>query len=109
MTLMTLNSLIALAIAFVALGSIKCMNGITPHSLRAAMVMVFVGAGGQALGFAAGAWDHYLDTLLYGGILALLIGNRRAPVWIPPAWSPRLAIITSMVTVVIVACYWTLE
>lgn len=105
MTLMTVNALIASIICLVAIGLITSMNGITPHSIRVAIVLIMVGAGGQAIGFASGAWDHYLDTLLYGGILSLLIANRRAPSCMPAGLSNRLALWSCGSAITLVGLY----
>ena len=109
MTLVTINSWIAGVICLVAIGSIRCMNGVTPHAVRAGIVMIMAGAGGQALGFLAGAWDHYLDTLLYGGLLTLLLANRRAPACIPAAASQRLALLCCAGTTALIGVYVTLN
>jgi hypothetical protein len=102
-TLVTLNSWMAGAIALVSLGSIACMNGTTCHAVRLAILALLIGGAGQALGFAFSDWDHYLDTILYAGILALLVSNRRGPKWIPSTWSPLLAIGVLLFAVAVLA------
>lgn len=92
MTLIGFNSFVAFVIALVAAASVKAMNGKTSHAVRCAIVVLFVGALAQSVGFWVKQWDHYCDTILYVGILALLIANLRSPDPIPARWSGRLAI-----------------
>ncbi len=71
------NSGLALVMALSAVYSIAKMNGTTRHCIRAGILLVLVASVGQALGGFTGKWDHWLDTLLYSGVLLLLVFNRR--------------------------------
>jgi NhaP-type Na+/H+ or K+/H+ antiporter len=71
------NSGLALVMALSAVYSIAKMNGTTRHCIRVGILLILIASVGQAVGWAAGQWDHWLDTLLYSGVLFLLIFNRR--------------------------------
>lgn len=77
MTWSLFNTGLAGVIFLAAIWSVSKMNGTTCHAVRIAILLILVSAGGQVLGVATGAWDHYLDTLLYSGVLLFLIFNRR--------------------------------
>jgi hypothetical protein len=109
MTLVTFNVLMAGVIALVAIGSIGAMNGATSNAVRMAVLMIMVGAGGQVIGWAATQWDNYLDTILYGGVLTLLVSTRRGPVLASPAWASRLSLAIVAVTLAAVLFYLALE
>lgn len=109
MSLITLNSYLAGAIALVALSSVACMNGTTSHAVRSAIVLLAVAAAGQAIGYAADQWDHYLDTLLYGAVIALMLATRRVPLCLPAYWSPLLAGASLVFTVTVALVYLSFE
>jgi hypothetical protein len=108
MTLMTVNSWLAGVIALVALGGVARMTARTNCAVRWAVLLLMVSAGGQWLGFATGVWDHYLDTMLYGGILALLLANQRQPQWVIDTWSKWSAYAVLGLTVAIVIAYFAI-
>lgn len=87
MTIESLNAWIAGAVAFLAIGTMNRMNGKTAWSVRYAVLMIFVAMVGQSLGYAAGAWDHYCDTLAFAGIASFLLACRRNPIGIPWPWN----------------------
>ncbi len=91
MSLMTVNAILAGVIFFTAVGSIRAMNGVTSNSMRFAIVMVLTASAGQALGMATAQWGPYLDTILYGGILAIFLANNRTGKWIRGALARRLS------------------
>lgn len=71
------NSVLAVVMALAAVWSIARMNGTTRHCIRIGILLILVGAAGQALGFAVGQWDHWLDTVLYTGVFVILVFNTR--------------------------------
>jgi hypothetical protein len=77
MSIVTLNTLVALAVGLVAIGAVKRMSARTDCAVRWAILLIVVGGIGQAIGFFSETWDHYLDTLFYGGVLALLLAEQR--------------------------------
>lgn len=83
----TLNAWLAAAVALLAIGTINRMNGTTNWSVRFAVLLILAAMLGQSLGFAAGQWDHYCDTLLYAGVAGFLLSCRRNPIGIPYPWN----------------------
>ena len=71
------NTLYALAVVFAAAACIARMNGTTPHGVRLGIVLIFAAGFGQFLGPLMQQWGHWLDTLLYTGVIVLLVFNRR--------------------------------
>lgn len=106
MSLISVNAIIAAVIFFTGVGCVKAMNGVTCDSVRWAVIMVMIGAGGQALGVATGQWDAYLDTILYGGILAVFLANKRSGKWIPISWAPHLSAGAMIGSLAIALGYW---
>jgi hypothetical protein len=49
--------------------------------LACALVTLAAGLLGQAFGQLAGNWQNAFDTLMFGGVLAVLIANRRGAVF----------------------------
>lgn len=94
-----INVVLALAGALVALGAANRMSRSTERTI----IIAFTTVGAGLIGFALATvwpnkWQAACDTLLLGGILALLIGTRKATIWIPPAWMPRISYGVSAVT-----------
>ena len=77
MTWPTFNTALTVVIFFSAIWSIAKMNGTTRHCIRLGILLILVASLGQALGAALTEWEPYLDTLLYCGVLILLLFNRR--------------------------------
>lgn len=98
----TLNAFIAFIAAGLAIGTLNRMNGKTSWSVRCAVILIFVSMLGQSLGYAAGAWDHYCDTLLFAGICAFLLACRRNPIGIPYPWNEVGSYTASAIAVMIV-------
>lgn len=95
------NAAIAFAGALVALGAVNRMTDATDGCIRVAFALT--GAG--LIGYGAStiwpeSWRHACDTVLIGGLVALLIGTRKHTIWLPPAWMPRLSYAVSAGTVV---------
>ena len=109
MSIVGFNTLIGLAIAGVALGSIRSMGPASDCAVRWAIVMIFVGSLGQLLGVVLSAWDNYLDTLFYGGVLALLIANQRKPRGVPADWSKWGAYAAVSGSIGAALVYWALS
>lgn len=66
-----MSNVFAIAAALTAAAVLDSMDGVTRHALRYAVLLVFVGALGHALGNAAA------DSLAYAGIAAFLLADRR--------------------------------
>lgn len=75
----TFNSILAVLGFFACLAAATVMNGTTSHVMRASLVLIALGLLGQGIGTQVGQWESCFDTLLFGGILAWLIGSRRMP------------------------------
>lgn len=101
--MMYFNCVLA-AIAAVLVGS--CLNKMSRASscaVRWSLLLVLVACVGQAIGPAVKTWDHYVDTLMYGGIVAfLLANNRRATTGVPTRWAEPLACVAAVATAIIV-------
>src|SRR5690349_1265439 len=83
----TLNAVLAGVVFCLAIGTANRMNGKTSWSIRVALLVILIGMLGQSIGYFAGKWDHYCDTLLYAGIGAFLLACRRNPVGFPWPWN----------------------
>lgn len=66
-----MSNVFAIAAALAAAAVLDGMNGVTRHVLRCAVLLVFVGALGHALGNAAA------DSLAFSGMAAFLLADRR--------------------------------
>jgi hypothetical protein len=94
-----LNLIVATAGALVAMGAINRMSRETECTIIASFVTVGAGLIGYALGTVLpGRWQHTMDTVLLGGIVALLVGTRRHTIWINPALMPRISACVSIAT-----------
>lgn len=109
MTLATVNAVMAGAIFFVTIGSITCMNGVTCNAVRGSMIFILAGSLGQMLGHWTGQWGPYLDTVLYGGLLAFLVANKRSGKSIPSWLSPVLSFGVLVLTLIVVIVYYRLN
>lgn len=76
-TIITLNSIMAFIGALLAIGALRSMTKATKHAPRFAIVIILVGLFAQAFGIWTKQWDHYADTLLFGGIVAFMLANKR--------------------------------
>jgi hypothetical protein len=103
MTLININTALAVLLAVIAFSSLNKMSLSTDCTVRFAIALIFIGALGQAGGELLGKWDRYVDTLLYGGLIALLLANhRRTPTGLGTRWSRPLSFLAAAVTVAIV-------
>ena len=91
-----LNIGLAVMGVLVAFGAVHRMSAETECPIILAFVTVASGLGGQILG--ALAWQGVFDTLLFGGVTALMIGTRRQTVWISPDWMPRVSLAVSLLS-----------
>jgi hypothetical protein len=94
-----INALLAVAGALVALGAANRMDRDTERTI----ILAFATTGAGLLGFALTACmpdrgQSACDTLLVGGVAALLVGTRRRTVWLPPEWMPRISAVLSLAT-----------
>jgi hypothetical protein len=91
-----INAVFAATGALLAFRAINRMNGITDHAMRFSFVLIGVGLAGEVVsGLLPDAWQHGIDTLLFGGLLAAFIGTRRVPamiVGLSEAWRVRLGV-----------------
>ena len=90
--IMTFNACLALITSLVIVSTLNHMaKGKTPPAIMLAMVVIFAGMVGQGAGVLIGqlaelvgekahGWDHFVDTLLYGGLLAFVMACRRFPI-----------------------------
>lgn len=76
------TSLLAGAAVLLAL-SFNHMTKSTSHAVRFAMLLLFIGVIGQAIGLWLPTWDSWTDTLIFGGVVALLLANTRGPFVFP--------------------------
>lgn len=94
------NVAIAVLGAFVAFGAVNRMTPETECTIIISFATVGVGLTAWAIGSVSPSpeWVHAYDTLLLGGVVALIIGTRRRTIWIQPRWMPLLSISVSGVT-----------
>jgi hypothetical protein len=95
------NIIIAIIGALVALGAANRMTASTDGPIKVAFALV--GAG--LITYGAGSvfpatWRHACDTVLLGGIVALIVGTRKQTIWLPPSWMPRLSYGVSAATAI---------
>lgn len=91
-----LNAVLAVLGVLVAFGAVHRMSPETECPIIFAFVTVATGLCGQLLGQLA--WQSVFDTLLFGGVTALMIGTRRQTVWISPDWMPRVSLAVSLLS-----------
>lgn len=93
------NALLAAAGALVALGAINRMS----RQTECTIIIAFFTTGAGLVGFALGnllpeRWQAVGETVLLGGILALLVATRRQTIWLDPKWMPRISYAVSVAT-----------
>lgn len=94
-----LNVAIAVIGALVAFGAANRMSKATECTIIVAFATVGAGLGGWVFSsIAPEHWQQPFDSLLLGGIVALLIGTRRQTIWLAPEWMPKLSIAVSALT-----------
>ena len=94
-----LNFVIAFLGALVAFGAANRMTRATECTIIVAFATVGTGLTAAAIStFFPQSWEKAFETLLLGGVVALLIGTRRQTIWIRPAWMPWLSLGVSAVT-----------
>lgn len=94
-----INFFLALAGALVALGAANRMSIETERTIILAFVTLGAGLlGGCMSYFMPERWQLGFDTLLYGGVLALLVGTRRRTIWLDPRWMPVVSVWSTILT-----------
>jgi hypothetical protein len=80
--------------------AINRMNASTDHAMRFAFVLMCAGLVGEAFATKLPAvWQEGIDTLLFGGLFAWIVGTRRAGTiaGIPEAWRGRVSVVVSAI------------
>ena len=95
------NSVLAGILFLVALASIRAMDKATCHAIRLSILFVAIAGIGQACAYWLSAGGAYLDTWLYGGVLAFLFACKRTGKWIKPPAACFLSVGTLCLTVTI--------
>lgn len=100
-----LNLVLALLGSLAAFGVLNKMRaGETRPCMIAAVLLIAIGLAGQWLGIGYDRWLPYVDTALYGGVLALLIASQRVHTWFLERWAnPVASIIASIAAAVLLA------
>lgn len=81
-----------IAASLVAFGSLNKMRaGHTRPCIIGAVLLLAIGCAAQALGQVSSQWDHIADTLVGGGLLALLIASQRTHSWALERWANPIA------------------
>lgn len=102
MSIITVNAVLAGAVALLMVSTLNQMGPRTPRAVMLAMVLIFVGMVGQCIGALGGRWDHFVDTVLYGGLAAFVVACRRFPVdRHKPKWMDGASIAISAGTLLI--------
>lgn len=93
------NIILAALGALVSLGAANRMTVKTECTIKIAFATVGVGCIAWVVGtFAPDKWQTPFETLLLGGIVALLIGTRKQTIWLAPGWMPWISISVSAAT-----------
>jgi hypothetical protein len=83
-----LNLTLALLGSLAAFGSLnKMVWGSTRPCIIGATLLIALGLAGQWLSLIHEEWLQYVDTALYGGILALVIASQRNQTWFLERWA----------------------
>jgi len=80
--------------------AINRMDATTDHAMRYAFVLICCGLLGEAIStWLPAVWQQSVDTLLFGGLFAWVIGTRRAGgiAGIPESWRPYVSIAASAI------------
>jgi hypothetical protein len=77
-----LNLVLALLGSLAAFGALNKMTvGTTKPCIVGAALLIALGLAGQWLSLYRQEWLQYVDTALYGGVLAFLIATQRTHTW----------------------------
>lgn len=94
-----INAAICLAVVVVTFFALVRMRKETELQILLAFPTMAAGMLGAVVGyFRPGDWQAACDTMLFGGVLALMIGSRKNPNWIEPRWIRPIAIGVLMAT-----------
>lgn len=87
-----LTLLVALLGSLAAFGALNKMEvGKTKPCVIGATLLIALGLAGQWLSLVHAEWLPYVDTALYGGILALLVSSQRVHTWFLERWANPIA------------------
>lgn len=103
---MTLNAWLAFATALIIVGTFNHMSSKTTTAVRLAITIIFAGLLGQWLGVLAKQWDHYADTMIYGGIAALMVASQRTPCGMPAEYLQKVSIAITIGTAFYTGVMW---
>lgn len=107
MTTFGLNTLLIWISASLAFGCLVKVDGKKNVAVGLAIFMVTAALFGQGLGIVKAEWATYLDTMLYGGMVAFLLADRRRPpLGIPQMWSLRASLVVSAIVCSYVGFEW---
>lgn len=86
------NAAMALLAFLAALGAANKMNKETERTIIFAFATTAAGLLGYVITtFFPSSYETALDSLLLGGVGAMVVGSRRRTVWLPPEWMPRFS------------------
>jgi hypothetical protein len=92
-----MNLVLALLGSLAAFASLNKMeHGKTRPCIIGATILIALGLAGQWLSLAHEQWLPFIDTALYGGVLALLIASQRTPTWFLDRWANPIASLISV-------------
>ncbi len=101
--MMLINCGLSAIAALLAIAALEKMQRGSNCAIRWAVLLMLMASIGQALGPVLRTWDHYVDTLLYGGMIAFLLANhRRMSTGVPARWALPASYAASIATVLIV-------
>ncbi len=102
-----LNILFAGAAFIGAMGAIAAMNGTTCHVIRLADILVAVGMVAQILTRWFPQIDPYANTLVFGGVAALLFSSRRSPVSYFERWGKPVGAVVGVIALAATFLSWS--
>jgi hypothetical protein len=83
-----LNLILAALGSLAAFGALNKMHfNTTRPCIIGATLLIALGLAGQWLSLLHEEWLQYVDTALYGGILALLVASQRVHTWFLEKWA----------------------
>lgn len=105
--LQILNAALCAVVVVAVLCAVARMNSTDEYGVRQRteppIVMAFVTLGSGTVGWLVaywkpGEWQVANDTLLIGGVAALVLATRRHTKWVPPRWMGPISMGVSMLT-----------
>jgi hypothetical protein len=98
------NATFAFSTALLVFRALNRMDRGTDHALRVSFALVCAGLIGEAFSSVlTESWQHSVDVLLFGGLMAAFLGTRRVSeaVLLTNAWRARLSLAVSVLTFVV--------